>query len=88
VEAIFAKLVVLCSLLVNGICSNMLWNLRQFTLEQFLVFVCQTYRRVERRIEECNVCCFGQLFMNSLNDSQGTCIVAVKLVSSVIRYWD
>ena len=81
-EAVLAKLVGLCSLLVNGICSNMLWDLRCGMSDQVLVlFVCHTYRRVERRIEESNVGCCGQLFVNSFDNSQGTCVMASMLVS-------
>jgi hypothetical protein len=69
VEAILAKLVVLCSLLVDGICSNVLWDLRHVTSEQALFLLpCQTYRRVECRIKEGNVGCFGELLMNSFDN--------------------
>lgn len=68
-EAVLAKLVVLCSLLVDGICSNVLWDLRHLTSEQALVLLTsQTYRRVECRIEEGDIGCFGQLLMNSLDN--------------------
>lgn len=60
-------------------CSGIL---RYTTLEQVLVLITyQTYRRVECRIKKGNVGCFGQLLMNSFDNSQGTCIVTMILVS-------
>ena len=32
-ETVFAELVVLCSFLVDGVCANVLWDLRQVMLE-------------------------------------------------------
>ena len=83
-ETVFAEFVVLCSLLVDGICSNVLWDLRYVMLDQIHVFIPnQTYRRVECRIEKGNVCCFGQLLVNSFDNGQGTCVVAMISVSYV-----
>jgi hypothetical protein len=78
VEAVLAKLVDLCSLLVNWVCADVLWDLRHHMSDKVLVLVaCHTYRRVECRVEESNVGCRGQLFVNSFDDGQGTCVMAM-----------
>lgn len=69
-EAILAKLVVFCSLLVDGVGSDVCWNLDRGASDCALfAAVNLTYSGVERGIKEGNVGRIGQLLMDSSDDS-------------------